>query len=98
MNISQNVLAGCNFCELFIYILSGWEGSAAGGLIYLAAWQTSLAISAGTYMLGNAGFPSCNALLVPYRGVRYHLKEWGQAIERYVQTSYSTSFLAFDML
>jgi hypothetical protein len=35
--------------------------------------------------LADAGFPLCDGLLVPYRGVRYHLKEWGRASERYVQ-------------
>jgi hypothetical protein len=27
-NISQNVLAACNFDLEFMYVLSGWEGSA----------------------------------------------------------------------
>lgn len=32
--IGQNVLAACNFSMLFVYILSGWEGSASDSLIY----------------------------------------------------------------
>ena len=36
-------------------------------------------IEPGTYYLADAGFPLCDVLLVPYRGVRYHLKEWEQA-------------------
>jgi len=35
------------------------------------------------YLLEDAGFASCDALLVPYRGVRYHLREWRQGRTRY---------------
>jgi hypothetical protein len=77
--ISQNVLVACTFSLMFCYILSGWEGSANDGRIFESARLTTLRIPKGKYMLGDAGFPSCDALLVPYRGVRYHLKEWEQA-------------------
>ena len=30
------------------------------------------------YYLADAGFPTCDTLLIPYRGVRYHLAEWGR--------------------
>ncbi|KIK71789.1 hypothetical protein PAXRUDRAFT_22832 [Paxillus rubicundulus Ve08.2h10] len=33
----------------------------------------------GKYLLADAGFGTLDALLVPYRGVQYHLKEWCQA-------------------
>ena len=84
-NISQNILAVCGFDELFTYIMSGWEGSASDALIYVAARRCSLAIPEGKYVLGDAGFPSCLSVLVPYHGVQYHLKEWGHASERYVK-------------
>lgn len=83
-NISQNVLAVCGFDKLFTYIMSGWEGSASDAFIYVATCCRSLAIPEGKYLLGDAGFPSCMAVLVPYRGVRYHLKEWGHANEQYM--------------
>ena len=41
-------------------------------------------IPPGKYNLADAGFPSCNELLIPYRNVRYHLAEWGRANARYV--------------
>ncbi|KAF5354500.1 hypothetical protein D9758_012403 [Tetrapyrgos nigripes] len=59
--ISQNVLAGCTFGMEFCYMLSRWEGSTADGQ--------------GKIYLADAGFPSCDVLLVPYRGVHYHMKE-----------------------
>jgi hypothetical protein len=82
--IGQNVLAACNFAMLFIYILSGWEGSASDSAIYEYARSRDLAIPAGKYYLVDAGFPLCDALLTPYRNMRYHLKEWGTVGQRLV--------------
>jgi hypothetical protein len=81
--ISTNLLAACRFNLLFCYLLSGWEGSAADGRVFDDARRTDFEIPPGTYYLGDAGFPLCNVLLVPYRGVRYHLKEWAQSGQRY---------------
>jgi hypothetical protein len=75
--IGQNVLAACNFAMLFVYILSGWEGSASDSAIFEYAREHDFAVPKGKYYLADAGFPLCDVLLTPYRGVRYHLKEWG---------------------
>ena len=77
--ISTNLLAACGFNLQFVYMLAGWEESAADGRVFEDAWQKDFAIPPGTYYLGDAGFPMCNALIVLYHGVRYHLKEWEQA-------------------
>jgi hypothetical protein len=82
--ISQNALAICTFDMCFSYILSGWEGSASDGCIFENARRHDLVITPGTYLLADAGFLACDALLVPYHGVRYHLKEWGRALHRLV--------------
>jgi hypothetical protein len=82
--ITQNVLAVCTFDMRFSYILSGWEGSASDGAVFADARRNDLVVTPGTYLLADAGFPACDALLVPYRGVRYHLKEWGRAPQRLV--------------
>ena len=37
----------------------------------------SLYLSEGFYLLGDAGYTNCDGFLAPYRGHRYHLKEWG---------------------
>lgn len=81
-NISQNVLAGCSFDFKFVYILSGWEGSASDSLVYQDARATDFQIPEGKYYLADAGYPNTDTLLVPYRGVRYHLKEWGNHRDR----------------
>lgn len=77
--ISSNILAACTFDMEFCYLLTGWEGSAADSRVFDDARRTDFAIAPGTYFVADAGFPSCDALLVPYRGVRYHLQEWNQS-------------------
>jgi len=69
----------------FLYFLSGWEGSAADATIYSYSRLTDLQIPLGKYYLADAGFGISDAMLIPYRGVRYHLAEWGQADVRYVK-------------
>ena len=39
-------------------------------------------IPEGKYYLADAGFGSCDALLVAYHGVHYHLREWSVAKDR----------------
>jgi len=84
--ISQNILAATTMNMLFTYVLPGWEGSAADSRIFDDARAINFAIPEGRYYLADAGYANCDALLVPYRGVRYHLKEWGNAAEKYVLT------------
>jgi hypothetical protein len=75
--ISQNVLAACSLDFKFVYVLSGWEGSASDSVVYQSAREKDFKIPSGKYYLADAGYPNTDALLSPYRGVRYHLKEWG---------------------
>ena len=55
------------------------EGSAVDGHVFEDSHTSDFAVKKGTAYLADAGFPMCNALLVPYRGVCYHLKEWAKA-------------------
>ena len=71
--ISPNCLFCCSFDMLFTYALTGWEGSASDARLWENA--TGLHIPDGCFLLADAGFPHCEKLLVPYRGVRYHLAE-----------------------
>lgn len=75
----------CDFDFLFIYSLCGWDGSVADAALWNDARTHDLPIPPGRYFLADAGFGASDALLVPYRGVRYHLKEWRQANLRYVE-------------
>lgn len=74
--LSQNILAVCSFSMRFLYVLTGWDGSVTDAFLFADARLNSFHIPEGYYYLGDAGFPVCETLLVPYRGVRYHLNEW----------------------
>ena len=80
--ISQNVLAACSMDMAFLYMLPSWEGSAADSHIFESARREDFRIPDGQYYLADAGYGNCDALLIPYRGVRYHLKEWGSSSNR----------------
>ncbi|KXS14447.1 hypothetical protein M427DRAFT_81239, partial [Gonapodya prolifera JEL478] len=75
---SWTVLGVCGFDALFHWVQTGWEGSAHDGTVYKDALQTGFNVTAGKYYLGDAGFGLDKYVLVPYRGVRYHLKEWAR--------------------
>ena len=80
--ISQNVLGVCNFDLIFTYVLCGWEGSAHDGRVLGDAVNKGLHILPGKYYLGDAGYGLNSFVLTPYRGVRYHLKEWKKSKQR----------------
>src|SRR5882724_2252254 len=64
--VSQNVLAATTFDMHFCYILNGWEGSASDGGVFHDAHVHDLEIPDGKYYLADAGYPICDALLVPF--------------------------------
>jgi DDE superfamily endonuclease len=81
--LSQNVLAACDFDLKFTSVLSGWEGCVSSGRLWMEGRKTgALPVPEGKYLLGDASFPNCDACLTPYRGVRYHLKEWAEGNPR----------------
>jgi hypothetical protein len=73
---SQNVFASANFDMTFQYILVGWEGSAHDSKVYQNALRRGSPKLPHKYHLGDAGYALSRSVLTPYRGVRYHLKEW----------------------
>jgi hypothetical protein len=77
--LSQNCLFICDFDFQFLYSLCGWDGSMSDAALWTDAHVNDLRIPEGQYFLADAGFGTSDALLVPYRNVRYHLKEWRQA-------------------
>jgi hypothetical protein len=79
--LTQNCLAACTFDLRFIYFLSGWEGSSHDSTLFYDSRRVDFYIPPGRYYLADAGFASSDALLVPYRSVRYHLFELDRAKE-----------------
>ncbi|XP_014512355.1 protein ALP1-like [Vigna radiata var. radiata] len=75
---TQNVFAACDFDMKFTYVLAGWEGTASDSRILKNALDRDdpLVIPQGKYYLSDAGFMLKSTILTPYRGFRYHLKEY----------------------
>lgn len=76
---TQNVLAAVDFDLKFTYVLAGWEGSAHDALILADALEREdgLRVAPGKFYLVDAGYACRPGFLPPYRGTRYHLKEYG---------------------
>ncbi|KAL4030161.1 hypothetical protein IC575_008397 [Cucumis melo] len=76
--VATNVLGVCDTKGDFVYVLSGWEGSAADSRILRDAISrpNGLKVPKGYYYLVDAGYPNAEDFLAPYRGQRYHLQEW----------------------
>ncbi|KAG8376537.1 hypothetical protein BUALT_Bualt09G0073800 [Buddleja alternifolia] len=77
-NLSVNVLAICDINMNYVYILSGWEGSAADIRVLKDAItrENGLRVPNGSYYLCDSGYTNGDGFLAPYRGVRYHMQEW----------------------
>ncbi|XP_048491189.1 uncharacterized protein LOC109133657 [Beta vulgaris subsp. vulgaris] len=78
-NLAMNVLGVCTPNMEFVFVLPGWEGSAHDGRVLRDAIlrPNGLKVPQGCYYLVDAGYTNCEGFLAPYRGHRYHLKEWG---------------------
>ena len=74
--ITQNVLGVANFDLTFAFGLFGWEGSAHDSRVFDDSKGRGLPLLPGKYYLGDAGYALSEHVLTPYRGVRYHLKEY----------------------
>ncbi|XP_057797846.1 uncharacterized protein LOC131013933 [Salvia miltiorrhiza] len=77
--ISTNTLAVCDRNMKFVYVLLGWEGSAVDSRILRDALTlvNGLRVPKGNYYLVDNGYANSEGFLAPYKGTRYHLKEWG---------------------
>ncbi|XP_057770730.1 uncharacterized protein LOC130990518 [Salvia miltiorrhiza] len=82
--ILTNTLAACDRNLKFSYVLSGWEGFAADSRILRDAINRlhGLKVPKGNYYLCDNGYANSEGFLAPYKGVRYHLKEWGPTSAR----------------
>ncbi|KAG8367418.1 hypothetical protein BUALT_Bualt16G0069800 [Buddleja alternifolia] len=81
VDISVNVLVVCDQNMKYTYILTGWEGSAADSRVLRDAVTrpNGLKIPNGNYYLCDSGYTNCEGFLAPYRGVRYHLRDWDES-------------------
>ena len=81
--LTQNILAACDFKMHFCYVLPGWEGSAHDSRVFKDAMDgKGFVILDRKYWLRDTGYSNSDHLLVPYKGVRYHLKETLLALQK----------------
>ncbi|CAH8267251.1 unnamed protein product [Arabidopsis lyrata] len=63
----------------FIYVLSGWEGTAHDSEVLndaLTKSTSKLPVPEGKYFLVDCGFVNRRNFLAPYRGTKYHLQDF----------------------
>ena len=88
-SMSQNCLFICSFNLWFLFGYTGWEGSVANGQVWEATLDCRLEIPDGHYYLADARYPGNDPqLLIPYRGIPYHLAEWSWASQRWAIDEY----------
>ncbi|KAG8386517.1 hypothetical protein BUALT_Bualt03G0156700 [Buddleja alternifolia] len=77
-DVSVNVLAMCDIHMNYVYMLCGWEGSAADSRVLKDAItrENNFRVPDGNYYLCDSGYTNGDGFLAPYRGVRYHIQEW----------------------
>ncbi|CAL1403100.1 unnamed protein product [Linum trigynum] len=82
---------------LLIYCLAGWEGSAHDSRVLQDALTrpNGLVVPEGNYYLCDVGYANSPGFLTPYRGQRYHLKDWGnrqsETAEEYYNIKHSSA-------
>lgn len=81
-SLSQNVMIACDFDLNVTFISCGWEGSATDARVLSSAILKGFQVPNGKFYLVDGGYANTQSFLAPYRGVRYHLKEWGHGHRR----------------
>jgi hypothetical protein len=75
-------MLACDFDLNFTFISSGWEGSATDARVLRSALLRGFRVPEGKFFLVDGGYANTPAFIAPYRGVRYHLKEFGRGHQR----------------
>jgi hypothetical protein len=70
-------MLACDFDLNVTFISCGWEGSATDARVLSSALLNGFNVPNGKFYLVDGGYANTQHFLAPYRGVRYHLKEWG---------------------
>ena len=80
--LSINVMIACDFDLKITFVSSGWEGSATDSRVLRSAMSKGFEVPPGKFYLVDGGYANTSSFLAPYRGVRYHLKEFGPGHRR----------------
>ncbi|KAE8958687.1 hypothetical protein PR002_g30789, partial [Phytophthora rubi] len=78
---TTNVLIASDWNLQVAFVYAGMEGSAHdSSVLSFSGFMAS--IPANYYVLADAGYALTAQVLTPFRGVRYHLQEWGPRCKR----------------
>ena len=80
--LSQNVMVACDFDLNITFISTGWDGSATDARVLRSTMNNGFHVPPEKFYLVDGGYANTTSFLAPYRGVRYHLKEYGQGHRR----------------
>ncbi|KAL2466949.1 putative harbinger transposase-derived nuclease [Abeliophyllum distichum] len=79
-NITQNVMLVCDFDMKFSFVYTGWECTANDSRVFVDAVTRSsnnFPMPRGDqFYLVDSGYPNMPGFLAPYRGQRYHLRDY----------------------
>ncbi|KAL2491082.1 putative harbinger transposase-derived nuclease [Abeliophyllum distichum] len=79
-NITQNVMLACDFDMKFIFVYARWEGTANDSRVFIDAitrTSNNFPMPRGDqFYLVDSGYPNMPGFLAPYRGRRYHLRDY----------------------
>ncbi|XP_035818645.1 uncharacterized protein [Zea mays] len=80
--LSINVMVACDFDLNITFVSSGWEGSVTDSRVLRSAMSKGFQVPPGKFYLVDGGYANTPSFLAPYRGARYHLKEFGAGHRR----------------
>uniref|UniRef100_A0A8I7B485 DDE Tnp4 domain-containing protein n=1 Tax=Hordeum vulgare subsp. vulgare TaxID=112509 RepID=A0A8I7B485_HORVV len=72
----------CDFDLNFTFISCGWEGSETDARVLRSALKNGFQVPPDKFYLVDGGYANTPYFLAPYRGVRYHLKEFAHGRRR----------------
>jgi len=75
-------MIACDFDLNIIFISTGWKGSATDARVLRSEMNNGFHVPPGKFYLVDGGYANTPSFLAPYRGVRYHLSEWGAGHRR----------------
>jgi hypothetical protein len=75
-------MVACDFDLNITFVSSGWEGAATDSRVLRSAMSKGFQVPPGKFYLVDGGYANTPSFLAPYRGVRYHLKEFGSGRRR----------------
>ncbi|KAG6521492.1 hypothetical protein ZIOFF_018613 [Zingiber officinale] len=78
--VTQNVMLACDFNMLSTFVYTGWEGTTNDSRVFIDALTKHKnnfpKPCDDQFYLVDSGYPNMSGFLAPYRGQRYHLRDY----------------------